>query len=190
MTDGDLLYTTSWNNLTRRPIAGHEWVEPARARELYESFADLTIVDAATRDQDGVPAPRWVIGTGTSARFRVQFFDANTTLWRLVDYDWIDERLWRWITYDYTYADLTRQRLVNDAIGTHKSAVKPDGTGTLTTITTDGNSRPTRQATKFAGRAREDYWLDRPAFGHWSTLTDPGPSAAEVAGIEAPVPNL
>lgn len=188
MTDDAVLYTTSWNNLTRQPIAGHEWVEPTQAHKMYEAFEDITIVDAATRDGDGVPMPRWVIGTGTSARFRVQFFDANTTLRRLVDYNWIDERLWRWVTYDYTYDDLSRKRLANEAARTCKAAVKPDGTGTLTTVVTGANSRPTRQSTKFNDRASDAYWLDRPAFGEWQALTLPGPSAEEVAGIDAPVP--
>lgn len=188
MTDDRVLYTTRWNVITRRPHAGHDWVDPTNAERLYESPEGIIAVDARFRDADGLPAPRWVIGVGTSRRFRVQFFDSNTTIWRLVDYDWIGQRLWRWITVDYTYDGPISKKLMSDAVRTREAAVEVDGSGDLTIVEKGDDGPGSRQVTEFSGRASNAYWLDRPKFGDWSALAQPGPSAEEVAGIDAPVP--
>lgn len=189
MTDQSVLYTTRWTNLTRRPMAGHDWVSVDEARRLYESETSLVVVDAEVRDEAGVPVPRWVIGLGTSGRIRVQFFDASTTIWHLVDYDRIEGRLWRWITNDYFYEDTSATRSMGESTRTVKASVEVDGTGYVTVVDKAGRGPGQRQTTDFVGRASEAYWLDWPAFGDWSSLTDPGQSAHEVAGIDLPVTN-
>ncbi|MFJ3405399.1 hypothetical protein [Promicromonospora sp. NPDC090134] len=183
MTD-DVLYTTSWNDLTRRPVLGHDWLDEEQARAQFEK-RDLDIVDAAERDDEGTPRPRWVIGIGQTGA-RVQFFDQHTTMWHMVDWRETDGRLWRWITYDYIYTSQDRNWSQRESILTHKSSVETDGTGYVVTV--DKSTRPgQRLKTDFIARASEAYWLNYPEFGNWSDLSEPGPSAYQVAGRETPM---
>jgi hypothetical protein len=177
----DVLYTTRWNGITRRPVAGHEWLNDQAARKLYES-KDLEVVDASRRDADGTPKPRWVIGISQSG-VRVQFFDEQMNTWHMVDWDRVDGRLWRWLTYDWEYSDATRHWEQKDATLDAEAMVRPDGNGDI-----EVQDRRTGQTfeTEFSGRASEAFWLDYPEFGGWSALAEPGPSAYEVAGREIP----
>ena len=45
-----------------------------------------------------------------------------------------------------------------------------------------GGLHTQHQATITVGDVHRDYWLDFPNLGDWAALTDPGPSAYEVAG--------
>jgi len=182
----DVLYTTFWSQMTRVPPPEVGWLNEEQARMQFEQ-GDLQVVDAAHRDADSLPWPRWVIGIGTSGRVRVRFFDEHTTLWRLVDWDNIDGRLWRWITYDYTYSSTGKQWSEKDSILTEKASVQTDGTGYVVTV--DKSTKPGRRLkTDFADRASGAYWLDYPKFGDWVGLSSPGPSAYEIAGRSAPAP--
>jgi hypothetical protein len=124
-----------------------------------------------------------VIGFGTSAGVRVQFFTPLGTLWRLIDYDFVDARLWRWITVDYQYPSDSKHWQQNEFAREIETSVRPDGTGDFTIVdTTDPTSTPTTSSVPIEVPVRDSYWLDRPAFGDWDRLADPGPSAWEVAG--------
>lgn len=180
----DVLYAEKWNGLLMRPMDG--WLDTPTAQSLYESPAGVMVVDAARRDQDGNPLPRWIIGTDMSG-VRVQFFNDLGTRWRRVDYDGVDGRLWRWITADYAYADEARRWLTNETAYTVQTTVKPDGTGFFKVIDSrDPTIRPVRSTTPVHGLAKPSYWLERPAFGNWAALADPGPSAQQVAGRDQP----
>lgn len=177
----DVLYTTRWNGITRRPVADHEWLDADAARERY-GVNDLDVVDAVTRDADGTPKPRWVMGIGQSG-VRVQFFDAQMNVWHMVDWDRVDGRLWRWLTYDWEYTDATQSRAQRDAAVRAEAMIRPDGNGDIEIR--DQRTGQTLE-TEFSGMASEVYWLDYPEFGDWAALADPGPSAYEVAGRQAP----
>lgn len=179
----DVLYTTFWSQQTRLPPSEIGWLDEDQARAQFEK-RDLDIVDATARDDEGTPRPRWVIGIGQTGP-RVRFFDEHTTLWRMVDWDQIEGRLWRRITYDYIYASPDRAWSQLESILTHKASVMTDGAGYVVTV--DKSTRPERRIkTDFTARASEEYWLGYPEFGNWSPLTDPGPSAYQVAGREVP----
>lgn len=181
----DVLYTARWNGITRRPVADYEWLDAAGAEELYSTGSGLEVVEAANLDAEGVPRPRWVIGLGASGRVRVRFFDKDTTLWRLVDWDNVNGRLWRWITYDYTYPSSDQQWSEKDSVLTEKASVQSDGTGYVVSI--DKTTKPGRRLkTEFTNRGLDAYWIDYPRFGEWAELIEPGPSAYEVAGTAAP----
>jgi len=180
----DVLYTTFWSQKTRVPPPEVGWLDQEQARAQFGK-GDLQVVDAVHRDADGLARPRWIIGLGTSGRVRVRFFDEHTTLWRLVDWDNVEGRLWRWITYDYTYASTDQQWSEKDSVLTEKASVQSDGTGYVVSV--DKSTSPGRRhKTEFTDRASDAYWLDYPQFGEWAVLAQPGPSAYEVAGREAP----
>lgn len=184
MTDNTVQYTTEWNRITRRPIAGHTWIDEARARDLYDGMKGLDVVDAETVDDTGVPVQRWVLGIGTSGRIRASFFTLYNTIWRQVDWNWIDGRLWRWTTVDYTYPTQDRKWRQGEATSTVQSTVLPDGTGHLLTVDPAKPRDEQRHYADLIGRSSDTYWLDRPVFGDWAALADPGPSAYEVAGFD------
>lgn len=172
---GHVWYCTRWNDLTRRPIAGYEWIEADRARELRARHEFFDVVDAETIEE-GLPRPRWVIHS--SASFGVDFLDVQGSIWRTVIYRWTDERLWRSTTTDYTYPDGEQRWDLPDATLEVEAAVLPDGTGQL--IVDDANAG-TKSVSEFNVHDVSSRWLDVPEFGDWDTLTDPGRSAAEVA---------
>lgn len=168
----DVLYTSRWNDLTRQPARGHSWLTEDEARRRYESSQGVEIVDATLRDTDGTPRPRWVIGA--YGRVRVQFFTPAGSVWREVDYDLIDGRLWRWITVDYTYAD-DGQHDQPDAVLTIEVSTRPDGTGTMSI---DDTAAGERSVSEFTDVPTDGGWLDVPRFGDWKQLADPGPGAS------------
>ena len=182
----DVLYTDRWNDITRRPALGHEWLDVDTASSRYQSTTGIDVVDAPDRDTQGVPRPRWVLGIGTSGRVRASFYTPAHSLWRQIDYDWTEGRLWRWITVDYTYPNDTDTFTEDEAVLDVQAEVRPDGTGDLAVV--DRSTTPMRRlVTEFVGMARDTYWIDVPEFGNWAGLANPGPSAYEVAGRNAAV---
>ncbi|WP_460706490.1 hypothetical protein [Myceligenerans halotolerans] len=178
-----MFYTTSWNDITRLPSGDSAWTPEDEARRLYEKKAGLTIVDASKCDADGAPFPRWVLGFGASRRVRAQFFDEHMTLVHMVDWNWIDGRLWRWLTYDWTYPNTTQHWEQNESVARALSGIEPDGTGYIELL----HKQPRRELDiEFTDRAQDSYWVDYPEFGDWAALADPGPTALEVAGDAAP----
>lgn len=182
-------YTERWNSLLMQPIAGCDWLSEKDARSLYEERPGPGVmVVGGTETQAGDFLPRWVIGFGVGPGVRVQFFDEQGTLRRLIDYDGIEDRLWRWITVDYTYRDGVQRWSQRENIQKVKTSVNPDGTGWITTQEkADPRARPVVTTTEILVPVQDSYWLDRPAFGDWAALAAPGPSAWEVAGQSVPV---
>lgn len=186
MTNSEVYYTTCWNAVTRRPDPDHRWLNASAARQLYESHHGIDVIDAAVTDASDVPWPRWAIEfTGSEAR--VRFLDQHTALWRQVDYYAVDDRLWRHGTYDFTYPDDSKRWEQSDLMLKVESVVRPDGTGSLTILDKTECKPGTQLVSQYSGRAINAYWIDRPEFGDWAALTDPGPSAYEVAGEDAAV---
>ena len=150
------------------------------------TVADLpTFVVAPTRRA----ADKVERGIGISGGVRVSFFDAHT-IWRQVDWDLIGGRLWRWITIDYSYPDQAQTWRHGDAISSVETHLWPDDTGKIVV-----HDRRTPRAegcsvTQLSGRSSDRYWLERPTFGDWDALADPGPSAYEVAGFEQTAPAM
>lgn len=164
----DVLYTTRWNILTRRPIAEHSWITEEEARRRYEANEGVEIVEAAERDERGNPRARWVIGA--YAGFRVQFLSPAGSVLRLVDWDLIDGRLWRWVTVDYNYPDDNRRYEMAESLLTIKTSARPDGTGSMSV---SNKELEQTDVTHFSDVATDSYWMDVPAFGDWDRLTDP-----------------
>ena len=168
--DTEVLYTTQWNSLTRRPVLRHRWLTVDEAREAYESGSTLEIVDAAQRDEEGNPIARWVLGTGPSGRFRAQFFTPGGSVWRSTDYDAIDGRLWRWISVTYVYPDTDTRYLQFQYLRMITETFRPDGTGT---VKFDERGDDVIHTAKLTDAPVDGFWLDRPAFGDWTNLSNP-----------------
>lgn len=184
MNTGDVHYTTHWVGDSRPPDQGRERLTAAAARQLYEDHREIDVVDAADVDANGVPRPRWTIEIAGSGA-RVRFLDRYKAVRRRVDYAAIDSRLWRQSTYDYTYPDDSKLWEPSELMLEVESVVHPDGTGYLRILDKTECKPGTRLVSQFSARAAETYWIDRPDFGDWTALTEPGPSAYEVAGREA-----
>lgn len=168
----DVLYTTKWNDLTRRPIAGHRWLSTQEAQAAWDAGAAVGIeaVDAAHRDPDGVPLPRWVLGGAATGGIRVQFFTPGGSIHRSTDFDDRDGRLWRWISVNYIYPDQTNRYFEPDCLEMITEEFNPDGTGR---ISYDIKTEPTVTVHNLTGAPVHGFWLDRPPFGHWTDLTNP-----------------
>ena len=164
----EVLYTTRWNQLTRRPTLGHAWVSPQEAAALYAGDAGIDVVDAGRRDPDGTPRPVWVIGASPGIGFRVQLFTPGGAVARLVDWQWRDGRLWRQTSSDYLYPDEhTAYRMAEATmiIGTYTHT---DGAATLELVDESGQAH----VTEFADVVTEAFWVDVPEFGDWGPLVD------------------
>ncbi len=169
----DVLYTTRWVATSRRPFPGHQWLSVGDARARWDAGYDaqglVSVVDAATRDADGTPRPRWVIFGSSTRRVRVEFFTPGGSVWRSTDYDAIGERLWRWISVTYVYPDPDARHLRSQATRTIKEKFRPDGTGTVRFDEKDGMLH----TAKLTDAPVDGFWLDRPPFGDWGDLTNP-----------------
>ncbi|UZN03053.1 hypothetical protein [Cellulomonas sp. S1-8] len=164
----EVLYTTRWNDLTRRPVAGHGWLTPDEARRRYTDEAlGLEIVDASARDEEGTPRPLWVIGA--YGRFRVQLFTPGGAVARSVDWDLVDGRLWRWVTVEYVYPDDHTPYLESHATLELTTTARPDGAASFSVR--DEASGETH-VTQFADVATDGYWLDVPVFGEWGPIVN------------------
>ncbi len=169
----DVMYTTRWVDTTRKPAPRHSWLSADEARERwdggYDRYGIVSVVDAATRDADGTPRPRWaVFGSATSA-IRVRFFTPGGSNWRTTDYDVIDGRLWRWICWTYVYPDQDTRYRLTQATRVIKEEFLPDRTGSVQFDERDGLLH---KAT-FTDAPVDGFWLERPAFGDWTDLANP-----------------
>lgn len=182
-------YTERWNGILLKPIAGHDWLTADAARDLYEKRPGpgVMVVGGQEDQGSGAFAPRWVIGFGVGPGVRVVFYNRQGTVVRLVDYDGVQDRLWRHITVDYVYENDTQRWSENEFLQEIEASVQPDGTGYLTTVeASNPTEAPVRTSTPIDVATRDAYWVDRPVFGYWDRLADPGPSAWEIAGYPAP----
>ncbi|MGH3973635.1 MAG: hypothetical protein ACRDS9_09940 [Pseudonocardiaceae bacterium] len=182
-------YTERWNGVLLKPIAGYDWLSADDAHSLYQRRPGpgVMVVGGHEEPTDGTFSPDWVIGFGVGPGVRVVFYDPHGTVVRLVDYAGVDDRLWRQVTVDYTYASDARRWMQNEYLQEVKASVHPDGTGHLAVVeASDPTTLPSTSSTAIQAPVRDSYWLDRPEFGDWGRLADPGPSAWEVAGESVP----
>ncbi|MGI5186875.1 hypothetical protein ACQEVI_01875 [Promicromonospora sp. CA-289599] len=178
---GPVRYCTRWNDLTRRPIAGYEWINESQARDRFERNEFIDVVESSTIGSDGLVNPRWVMGIaglrGVAGGARLEFHDGQGSIWRAVDYQIIRGRLFRSNVVDFVYlTDQQRWEMSQATVGVEVT-VDPDGTGTVERWEVNGD----KQVTELTGLDVSAHWLDVPEFGDWDALADPGPFASEVA---------
>ena len=110
-------------------------------------------------------------------RFRSTFFDEHGSVRRVIWYEVLDERLFRSEVTEYTYdygRDPGRRDEDECVLLTH-GLFKPDGTGTLQI---NDKSAATTQRLSVDQMNVSGQWLDVPAFGDWSRLSDPGSASS------------
>lgn len=180
--DGDVIYVERWHERRREPILGFRWLTAEDAEERYRrrrgdpdvaegaGRGDLNVVDAAVRDADGRPRPRWALGVGFRG-VRVRFFTpGGGSIWREVDYDAREGRLWRWNTVEYVYPDDEHFYGQNKSTRIDIAKFEPDGTGY---VDFNDKSKPTVDRARMTDAPVAGFWLDWPEFGHWQDLANP-----------------
>jgi hypothetical protein len=167
-----VLYTGRWSDQTRLPFPGVGWYDEARARTIYDERSEfMCVVDASERLADDRPRQRWVVGVSETGGFRCAFFTPAGTLYREIDYDPLDGRLWRATTLDYRYPDGEGYSLsAVESLGHTIARFFPDGSGTVR-YAESGN--PVGEEVDLHDAPVSSFSLDRPSFGDWSRLSDP-----------------
>jgi hypothetical protein len=171
----DYAYVEQWNDMTNSPIADKEWISEDVARNRYGSrrFDVVPRFVQDGQDQDPrIPAP-WVLtawGEGVTA-FKSVFYTPGGSVGRVTQWKDEGDRIFRWIIVDYAYADDDTPHRLSDSIMIVRGKFNPDGTGTLTI---DDKSKPTVDRLSMDQVDVSGNWLDRPSFGEWEPLIDPG----------------
>lgn len=171
---GDVLYTSRWNAALRQPMPiSPPWLGAEEAEERWQTrtrAGELSIVDASVRDPDGRPRPGWSIGVGFTG-VRVRFYTrGGGSIWRSVDYDDRDGRLWRWTTTEYVHPDDERFYRQDQATRIAIAKLEPDGTGY---VDFNDKSKATVDRARLTDAPVAGFWLDWPEFGHWEDLANP-----------------
>lgn len=170
-------YVGQWNARLRRPMPGESWLDEADARDAYESRSrrfDVVSADARAEGADGRGGPAPFVLTvwagGVSAA-TTQFYTEHGTLWRSIEYKEVDGRLFTWIVDDYSYPGDDKRYAASQSILHLTGTFDPDGTGTLTV---NDKSKPTVDRLSMDQVDVSGNWFERPAFGDWGPLVDPG----------------
>ncbi len=163
------MYIERWNHQLRIPVPGSPILSVDEAAARYDRKEPFVVVDG-TRGDDGSHQPQWVMGWAHTGA-RMSFLNLHGSVWRLIDYDARDGRLWRWKTVDYTYASDDRYYAVNACTQKITSKFDPDGTGY---IDFDDKSKEVVDRARFeSAPIVANFWMDWPEFGQWNGLTDP-----------------
>jgi hypothetical protein len=133
-TTGTIRYTTRWNDLTNRPSADHDWIDEGQARDRFERNEFIDVVESSTIGSDGLVYPRWVMGIaglrGVAGGARLEFHDGQGSIWRAVDYQIVQGRLFRSNVADFAYSTDRQRWEMSEATAGVEVTVDPDGTGT------------------------------------------------------------
>ncbi len=163
------MYIERWNFQLRKPVPRTPIFSVDEAVARYARHEPVLVVDGTSGD-DGSHQPRWVMGLGRTG-VRMSFLNLPGSVWRLIDYDARDGRLWRWKTVDYTYASDDRYYALNAPTQVITSKFEPDGTGY---IDFDDKSKEVVDRARFESAPMvANFWMDWPEFGQWNGLTDP-----------------
>jgi hypothetical protein len=171
----DYAYVEQWNAKVSLPILDKEWITEDTAREQYQSRRFDVVPGFVLEGQEQeprVPAP-WVLtvwSEGVSA-FTSVFYTPGGSVFRTIEWKDEGERIFKWIVVDYTYADDDAPHRLSDSTMIVNGKFNTDGTGTLTI---NDKSKPTVDRLSMDHVDVSGNWLDRPVFGEWEPLLDPG----------------
>lgn len=168
-------YVEQWNDMTNSPIGGKEWISEDAARRLYRSKR-FDVVPAYVQDgqaRDPRPPAPWVltVWAGGVTAFKSVFYTPGGSMSRVVQWKDEGDRIFMWIVIDYTYADDTAPHHLSDSTMIVHGKFAPDGTGALEI---NDKSKPMVDRLSMDQVDVSGNWLDRPAFGQWGPLIDPG----------------
>jgi hypothetical protein len=171
----EFAYVEQWNDMTNSPIGGATWISEDVARDRYRAKRFDVVPGSAREGQRHDPpiAVPWVVtawSEGVSA-FTSVFYTPGGSVRRTIEWKDEGDRIFKWIVVDYTYADDTQRHSEWECAMIVKGKFNPDGTGTLTI---NDKSKPTVDRLSMDQVDVSGNWLDRPAFGEWGPLMDPG----------------
>lgn len=162
-------YVNQWNRRLLRPIGGEPYLDEADARDRYENGGDAFEVIPEPHPETGVPAWSMRVFTGDGS-FDVWHYNEHGTTTRVVGFRVYDGRLFHDEVLDYFYPEDgsdARQTKSSSHITTY---IKPDGT---TKIIYTNVIPGQENVEEYRNVPIDSYWAERPAFGHWETLTNP-----------------
>jgi hypothetical protein len=169
-------YLGRWNYKLNKPILGEEWISEEEARRAYEErtrMFDIVAAEIAQRQTEQPrPTPAWVLTSfadGPTA-FNATFVNRVGSIWRIIEYDNQDGRLFKATVLEYTYPDETHRYRQDECTMLLTGGFNPDGTGSLTV---NDKSKPTIDRLSMDQVDVSRHWMDRPEFGNWEHLTDP-----------------
>ena len=171
-------YLGAWNDWLNKPLLDEGWIEEDEARARYEGLRDHFEVGptpssrASRMNRDSSPPGRCAsTRRGTPASVRPSSTSAGPVR-RVVWYELVDGRLFRSevTEYAYDYAQEHGRRDEDECVLLTIGRFEPDGTGTLWI---EDKSVPTSRRLSIDQIDVSGQWLDVPAFGDWSRLSDP-----------------
>jgi hypothetical protein len=164
-------YLSRWNFLLNRPIGGEGWIDDNEARRRYESGSGLfAIVDSDAGD--GVAVPKFVIEVSpsrTAPAIRSTFLNNAASIVEMIDYKFVDGRLFKWLDLNYEYPDETTKYGQDESILILDGKIEPNGDGVLRV---NDKSKPTVEKVSFRDVPVDDLWMPLPKFGEWENLAN------------------
>jgi hypothetical protein len=88
----------------------------------------------------------------------------------VVDYKFIDGKLFKWIFYAYEYPDEITKYGEHESTVVVKGKTEPNGDGLLTI---NDKAQPTVEKITFRDIPVDDLWMPLPKFGDWEDLANP-----------------
>lgn len=171
-------YLGAWNDWLNKPILDEGWFDEVEARARYESMREhFEVVPYAVfecQSQGPRPGTPWTVRfySEGDTRFKSTFFDDYGSIYRVIWYALVDERLFKSeiteYTYDYNHDPGRRDE--DECVLITNGLFRPDGTGTLRI---NNKSEPTIQQLSIDQIDVSAHWLDIPEFGHWDQLSNP-----------------
>lgn len=163
-------YALRWNEITGRPDPA--WLGDDDARGAYESSAgpSLIVVDGSTPVGKKAVRAAWRIRFTADGFVRVSWMDEHGSVLRQAYYETDEGRLFRTRITDRTYLDGEQRWLMYEARVRRVLDFHPDG-AIFIEVHRAGEQNVERGITTSDESA---WWLDRPAFGCWDDLLDPG----------------
>ncbi|MCL2667288.1 MAG: hypothetical protein FWF02_06225 [Micrococcales bacterium] len=163
-------YALSWNEITGRPDPS--WLTVDAAREVYEAPVGpaLVVVDGSAPLAKQAVRAAWRIRFTPDGLVRVSWMDEHGSVLRQSYFETVEGRLFRTRITDRSYPNNDQRWLMYEAQTRRTLDFHPDG-AIFIEVHRNGGLDVERGITT----GEESAWyLDRPAFGEWVALLNPG----------------
>ncbi|MCL2849599.1 MAG: hypothetical protein FWE61_06105 [Micrococcales bacterium] len=163
-------YALSWNEITGRPDPA--WLTIDDAQALYErpEGPSFVVVDASRPVGKKAVRAAWRIRFTPDGMVRVSWMDEHGSVLRQSYFETNEGRLFRTRITDRTYPDADQLWMMYEAKVRRTLDFHLDG-AIFIEVHHTGQTDVERGITTADETA---WWLDRPSFGHWAELLDPG----------------
>ncbi|MDR3068768.1 MAG: hypothetical protein LBU50_04620 [Cellulomonas sp.] len=163
-------YALGWNEITGRPDPAWLSVDEARTAYGHPEGSALIVVDGSRPVGKEAVRAAWRIRFTPDGLVRVSWMDEHGSVLRQAYFETTDDRLFRTRITDRTYPDGDQRWLMYEARVRRTLDFHPDG-AIFIEVHRVGVEYVERGITTADESA---WWQDRPAFGHWDDLLEPG----------------